>query len=557
MPAQPSTYLSKKAAFVFSLMASQIDAAVFGVQKPIKIKRSNPYQLGDSLAGYGYSLDSQKIVDEQCYNATAGLPEGTNSVVSLNEATSFSDFESSFSYSVKAGVSFGIFSASADARYMKKVSDKDFSLSLNYYSYSSGTVRVQTGIGQDALTDAGKQEYSNNLTNPYFGVVCGDETVTSYQQGALLAMALKIEFQSHMDKEQFEASASAGLGSIFSASTSVQSITSHYKMNGRVSLIAYQQGGDPGQLAKILSKDSGGNYYISSCSITDMDACKNASSGLLDYASSDFPNQFSVSSGQNLTTLGFGFYDTQPIEYIGLVPPKSLLDNTTLQARDTVADAYAQQLCYQDKFYSLFNGYPVSWQSSSAFYQKMTNASDAVKANIAVILGNNQPSGKGLEDCYLTPDRCSSIIQTIQSGIQSIDFAFLQLLEYYYKSVEAIFYYSGMGWEVKPLEDGYDTVNRADFSDDNNISYNISAPVSICSLTPSSLSVSLEFFSGRLQADNITIEGTAEECPEYPRKEKIYHCKSPFFFDELARCDSDTSSRVSRKEADVCSIYPS
>lgn len=544
MPAKPPTYLSKKAAFVLSLMGSHTDVVVLGGNP---IEGSKPYQLGDSLAGYGYSVDSQKLVDEQCYNATPGLPEGTNSVVSLNEATSFSDFESKLSYSVKAGLGFGIFSAQSDASYMRQVSDKDYTLSLNYFSYSSGTVRVQTAIGQDALTDAGKQEYSNNLTNPYFGVVCGDEIVTSYQQGALLAMALNIEFQSHMDKEQFQASASTGFGSIFTASATVESIASHYEMDGRVSLTAYQQGGEPGQLSKILSKDPSGNFYINSCSITNMTACRNAASGLLNYASADFPNQFSVSAGLNLTTLGFGLYDTQPIQYIGLMPPKSLLDNATLNARLSVANTYSQQLCYQDKFYSLFHGYPVSWDTSSPFYHQMGATRNDVKSNIDVILGD-QPSGKGLPDCYLTPDQCMGIIQAIQSGIQPVDFSFLQLLRYYFRGHHAAFYYDGSSWGFKNYPGSkVSALTDENFHDTTNISYATVDAGCDCGLFTAGI-----FTNGRLQADNITISGRwtcYQDIDQCGANRNIKRPISSFFFDELARCDGTNIAVIERDES--------
>ncbi len=556
----PSTATSNKKLFVLSLLASQFDALALGHHRHFH-KEPKGYRLGDSLAGYGYSLDSQKIVDEQCYNATAGLPEGTSNVVSLSEATSFSDLQKEFSYSVDSGFGFGPFSLHADASYMRQIEDKDYSLSLNYFSHSSGTVRVQVGIGEDALTDAGKQEYTNNLTNPYFGIVCGDEVIGSYQQGALLAMSLKVDFSSHMDKEQFQASGSLSLGSIVNATAKVESITSQYDMKGKISLTAYQNGGDPGQLAKILSEDPSGNYYLLSCDMDNTDACKRAASGLLDYASNNFPNQFSLSQGTNITTLGFGFYDKQPIQHIGLVPPKSLLTNETLPKRNNLTSAYYQQLCYQDKFYSLFNGYPVDWETSSTFYQQLTSTYQLVKDNLDAI-SSGTPSGQGIKDCYLTPEDCGDIYQAIIPQIKQPDFAFLQMLQYYYKSILAIFYYNGgRNFAYKGLESGVGKVFETNFFDPNNISYKIGFEDCVCiPLTDPRNGIS-DYSGGHLQADNITIKGMVTcDTPKLPlpncgqtEGRDNYRCKSPFFFDELARCNGD--SRVVTESNDVCSPY--
>ena len=67
-------------------------------------------------------------------------------------------------------------------------------MSLNYYQYAKQEVTLGIlGTGEDALTEVGKSLYKDGK-NGYFGLVCGDEQVTSYSQGAMLLMNLNVDF---------------------------------------------------------------------------------------------------------------------------------------------------------------------------------------------------------------------------------------------------------------------------------------------------------------------------------------------------------------------------
>ena len=72
--------------------------------------------------------------------------------------------------------------------------DKSYSMSLNYYSYYTNKVSLNiSGFGTDALTADGKDLYHDGA-NPYFGIICGDHYISSYQEGALLTMGMNLEF---------------------------------------------------------------------------------------------------------------------------------------------------------------------------------------------------------------------------------------------------------------------------------------------------------------------------------------------------------------------------
>ena len=97
------------------------------------------------------------------------------------------------------------------------------------------------------------------------------------------------------------------------------------ELDGEVSVLAYQVGGDPSRLGNILKKDGNGTYYVISCSLQDMDSCSAAANGLLSYAESDFNSQFSFSDGKGISPLGAGYTQHHPIRYIGLTDPPSFV----------------------------------------------------------------------------------------------------------------------------------------------------------------------------------------------------------------------------------------
>ncbi|XP_018016674.1 uncharacterized protein LOC108673369 [Hyalella azteca] len=267
------------------------------------------YNSGNIIVGAGYSSDSQQIAPHICYNATVSSTAGQQAYVQLNTAISFSDLESQLQMSVDISGKFLMFSAEAGASYLRSAQDKDYSLSLNYYEYATNNVAVQfAGYGEAALTEVGKDFY-NGGKNPYFGLLCGDNYITSYQQGALLAMGINIKFSSSVAKQEFEEKAGATFGSIISASERIKNVATQYNITGAVMMQAFQVGGDPSQLSKIFSKDSSGKYYALTCSLTTMDDCVLAASGLLDYAKESFSTQFSFqnNTGLGLTPLGIAF----------------------------------------------------------------------------------------------------------------------------------------------------------------------------------------------------------------------------------------------------------
>lgn len=138
-----------------------------------------------------------------------------------------------------------MFSTSLGVNYVKSAQDTDYSFSINYYSYIEAEIGMEVGFGSAAvLTADGMRAYQDGK-NPDFGLICGDQFIDSYKTGATLIMGLKVEFQSSTSKESFMFHMEGSFGSFGSVSTDLQKTAQKYSISGKVTIEAYQIGGNP------------------------------------------------------------------------------------------------------------------------------------------------------------------------------------------------------------------------------------------------------------------------------------------------------------------------
>ncbi|KAK9501772.1 hypothetical protein O3M35_012443 [Rhynocoris fuscipes] len=402
----------------------------------------NQCTSGNIAVGAGYSSDSQQVVPQVCYNATVSSTSKQQGYIQLDTAITFSELENILGISVNLDGMFEMFSADAEASYIRSVQDKDYSLSLNYYEYLSNSVAVQlAGYAEEALTVTGKAFYKNG-TNPYFGLICGDTYISSYQQGALLIMGVNIKFISSNAKKEFTEKAGFSFGNIISASETIKNIASKYKIAGSVIIQAFQIGGEPSQLSKILRKDTSGKYYALTCSLIAIDDCIKAASGLLDYAKDNFPAQISFKNNTGLTPLGIAFSQYNPIEYLGLTPPVSLVTKEVVQYRYELSDKLKESEYYIQKLYPFNNqGYPI--ELDNKFMTSANSILSKARNNVHLLM----QAHKGAADCFNYPDKCKIIKSRIDSQLHNItksDLKFVDNIKYIIPTIGGMFYNTGL-----------------------------------------------------------------------------------------------------------------
>ncbi len=92
-----------------------------------------------------------------------------------------------------------------------------------------------------------------------------------------------------------------------------------------MTILAYQDGGNPAELAKVFNSTCGSGYCAATCSMLKLSDCDSAITGLLRYAINTFPPQVDLQNIKTLSSFSIGFAQLQSIKYIGLEAPPSIL----------------------------------------------------------------------------------------------------------------------------------------------------------------------------------------------------------------------------------------
>lgn len=258
---------------------------------------------------------------------------------------------------MKVGIS--TFSVEADVSFLKEVKDTDFSLSVNYYQYVQSELTMEMGYGPaGALTMDGLRAYGSvDNPNPRFGLICGDKYISSFKVGANIIFSMKLKFMSHSEKEDFAVKLGVNLGSFLSISTEIERIAKATSISGKVEILAYQSGGNPAELAKILNSTCGSSYCAATCSTMNMGDCAGAINGLIRYASSNFPSQVDISNPNTLSPFSLGFADLQDIKWIGLAIPKFYVNKDVVAMRESLADQLLKSQFYMDRVSALITDF--------------------------------------------------------------------------------------------------------------------------------------------------------------------------------------------------------
>ena len=448
------------------LIATVLITTALATTQFLPAHESAPVKTGAIGAGAGYSSDTTQIAPQGCYKTSVGSTTAGSAQMKFSQASTFTDLQNDLHVDVGLKVGYEMFSASAETSYMRSMEDKSYSMSLNYYSYYSNKVAVNVeAFGTDALTDVGSSLY-NNGNNPYFGIICGDNYVSSYNEGALLTMGLNLVFDTSIQKKAFGEKFGISFGSLISLTASIKTFVENEKIGGSISMQAFQKGGDPTKLGNILTTDASGGYFVLTCSFSDMDACTSAAGGMLDYAQKDFQTQFSLTNATNLEPLGLGFTEYLPIEYFGLTMPKSLVDADVTANRASLGAMLKENQFYANMIGQFVDAYPGHWQEGSSLLNSLKKSYNQAKTNIAVLMSPGNPQS-GAAGCWDTPNQCASLYSSISSTIKTIvyeDLTWLPEVQYTIDTVAGTLYKIGDDATSWGCKDGDVTIKTMTFN---------------------------------------------------------------------------------------------
>lgn len=336
----------KKILISFYLLTSISNATFAETNTPPKnIKKftSAPIlRLGDGYLNYDHigvgesalRLDNTSVNYENMQNA-----------INLSQTIDHEELAKNLNVDASASGGWGLFSGSASAGFMRHTENNQFRENFTFSErYFTNAVLDISNLpaSTDALTPAAAGLYNkygiSEFTNRY-----GDKFIKELPMGAFLIVNLQLSFSTSADKEKFDGSLSGGFGSIFNASATIQRAVSSVRARGTVEVSAYQLGGDPSELPGIFAQKASGGYYITTCSLDNLQDCQGAIDGIINYAQTNFNRQIKpVGVGQkptgNLVVVG----EPELESYAGKfrIFPSPPLDPSVLEQRFELATLY-------------------------------------------------------------------------------------------------------------------------------------------------------------------------------------------------------------------------
>ncbi|MGF1739781.1 hypothetical protein L4C34_01645 [Vibrio profundum] len=426
----------KKAVVVTSLMAMSCFGAHASTSEsatPTILTQSDaPSVLG---SGYSSLMQMSRI---SCYKPTnVYTAGGAKSVLELSNNTTYDDIQKQLHINVKAHGGIGPFSGKGSADYLRTTRDTRYSQSFYYKAGITFPMEsfMPTKTGKDGLTPMGQAALAAGPEK--FVALCGDQFVQGVVPGANLIFTLKLDFATTTDKSNFNSSVSGSWG-LNGASDAIQKIVNEKHIKGSLSLLAYQEGGDPTQLAKIFSrKDAKGHYYALTCSLDDLNSCTGTIDGFIDYAKNNFPDQLNYQDG---TVVGNAYpidfhhenYSTYKVD-IAQTPA----NEETITARNKLGDLLYQTENNIDFVDRYLNSIVAPYFSVDA-KDKLESISHASHNNLALL---NSPYDGAIQ-CYLNPEQCVDIENNIDASLSPVD-------------QETIDYFKNTMWQVNADEEKY------------------------------------------------------------------------------------------------------
>jgi hypothetical protein len=377
--------------------------------------------MPNTIAGRGYSRDTQQITNQACFHSEENEGAKNTALLKLDTASLYSEVEQILGYSIQAEAEYGLFSGSAQANYMRKQIDKNYEFSLNYYNILLQEKSLSIiAHGKDSLTDfaIGLYESSDTL----FGVICGDSYISKYSKSAYVIASLGISFSSHEVQKAFSSEITAKLilkGGMIDAIGTFSETANFLNIGGTITISAYQFGGDPSGLGRLIGQDSKEISNIASCSVDSIAHCQGIATTLLNYMSNDFSEQVSFETGDGLVILEDALFQYQSIDFLGLKEPKSLVTPEVLINRLKFTHEYKKHIFYRNELKILKEKYLPAL--SSVFYtEAMQNSNELQNSSEMQILKEKYLPSIGGWKSYTLDKLIDEKITDIKENIEAL-----------------------------------------------------------------------------------------------------------------------------------------
>ncbi len=366
--------------------------------------------------GRGYSSDAEAIAPTTCYNPISVTRGAQSAQIDFSTAQEISHIASQFNVGVALSGAYGVFGMSGMMSYLDDVSENSYSMSFNYSEKVAQAVHMQYSYNPMTSLNATGQAIYANGTNPMFRLFCGDTLITSYEEGAGLILSMQVNFSDSASKQVFKSAVGGSVFGFGSAAAQIQDTATAYHLQGQLVVQAYQIGGHPEQLSKILQNSNN----IFKCDINNTTACQNAAATILNYASNDFPSQFntngSVWSGSLVPTGGFGL-DFRASDF-GMILAPTYATQEVKNQRTSLLQEYNYYSSMVDYFTTIDTSFPATLDAATK--TNVQNSNKIAQNNVSLL--NKAPGYDSSIDCWKFPYRCATVYPALMAQLKGITF---------------------------------------------------------------------------------------------------------------------------------------
>ena len=313
--------------------------------------------------------------------------------VNFDRAIAKEELSSLLNVSAGAEISYSMFSASANASYLKETTDTRYSDNFTYIQTYAGDANydIPDKYGNELLNNIGR----GALTQGKFGQVCGDSFILSSKAGALLTTTVSINFNTAADKTAFDTSFKGGVTGIASITAAFKQAVNNKKVAATLTVRALQNGGDPAKLAQIFGKPlEGKGYAVSTCGPDDLDSCSQIINGIISYAQDEFGKKLDI---QNPNTIYYFSPTVAKYSDFGIGFDMNKLTEETKSSIKFLNKQYTHDLenkLYLTKYLLNIAGNPL--------YQEYISPS--LTGDVKLLLNKIEPllqiSSEALDNCY-------------------------------------------------------------------------------------------------------------------------------------------------------------
>ncbi len=346
--------------------------------------------------------------------------ENLSGQINFTRAVSTKELESVLNVSAGAEVSYGIFSATANANYLKEVSNSRYSENFSYVQTFSANAKYEIPdlYGNDLLNNIGR----GALANGRFTEVCGDAFIRSSKAGAVLITTVSIEFGSAKDKTEFDAQFKGGIKGIASITAAFKKTLSTSEMSATLSVKALQNGGDPSKLAQIFGQPIEGSFAVSKCGKDDIQSCSKIIDGIIEYAQDEFQKGLDIKNpdaiyyynpvAESYSTYGIGY------DLVNLSP--QIRENINYLIKRVQTDLENKQ--YLSKYISYLRAQPEIFQGIPVDFIGDINL---LISNYDKLLDLNSNAIAGCFNASVN-EKCPEFVQNIKGEHEKFDQKYLK-----------------------------------------------------------------------------------------------------------------------------------